>query len=233
MTLGKTLINATTNRAKQLHSCPICSGLGEDSLAAISDIAAEKNYNKGEFLMQEGEKSSGFFLVLSGKVRVYKSSPNGKEKVLLIAEPGMTFGEDTLFGEGTFLEMAVALSKTKVLQIPRSHFLKILRTNSDLAFQVMESLTLWIKRLGSSVENVAFHSASEKASRYLVGLTEKTGSSLLSLPAKKKEIADQLGLAPETLSRAFHDFSEREIIKISNRQITILDLDQLKEIANL
>lgn len=230
MTLGKTLLEAT-GKAKLLHHCPICASLGPESLTEIAQIANEKTYEKGQFLMQEGEKSDGFFLILEGKVRVYKSSPSGKEKVLLIAETGMTFGEDTLFGEGNFLEMAVALTKTRALLIPRQEFLTLLVNNAGIAFQVMEALCIWIKRLSSSVENDAFLSASNKTARFLFELSTKTRSNTVLLPAKKKEIADQLGLAPETFSRALHEFSEQNIIQIERRKIKILNIKHLEEIS--
>lgn len=232
MSFGKTLLEAA-DHSRNLNYCPICSELGEESLMAISHIATERTFEKGEFLMTEGEKCSGFFLTLSGKVRVYKSSPNGKEKVLLMAEKGMTFGEDGLFGKGTFLEMAVAVSQAKVLQIPRESFMKILKNNPELSIQLMESLATWIRRLSSSVEDEVFLSASDKAARYLLDLYQLNKSNRFMLPAKKKEIADQLGLAPETLSRAFHNFLEDGIIDIQKREIEILDLQQLKSLSNL
>lgn len=230
MTLGKTLFEAT-GKAKLLHHCPICSGLGSDSLTAIAGIATEKIFEKGQFLMQEGEKSDGFFLVLEGRVRVYKSSSAGKEKVLLIAETGMTFGEDALFGEGKFLEMAVALERTRVLLIPRKEFLSLLEKNSELSFQLMESLSMWIKRLSSSVENVVFLSARDKTARFLLDLANKSHSANVELPGKKKEIADQLGLAPETFSRALHDFTEQNVIQMERRKIKILDIEFLEELS--
>lgn len=230
MTLGSTLFEATS-KARLLDCCPICSGLSPDSLTSIALIAAEKSFEKHQFLMQEGEASQGFFLVLEGKVRVYKTSPAGREKVLLIAEAGMTFGEDALFGEGNFLEMAVALQKTKVLLIPRKEFLELLSKNPGLSFQVMEALSMWIKRLCSSVEDVAFLSARDKTARFLHDLYVKTSSSEVELPAKKKEIADQLGLAPETFSRTLHEFSEQNVINMDRRKIKILDPEFLEELS--
>jgi CRP-like cAMP-binding protein len=231
MTLGKTLLKAS-GKARHLHHCPICSGLGLESLAAIAHIATEKTYEKGQFIMQEGEKGDGFFLVLEGRVRVYKSSPSGREKVLLIAETGMTFAEDTLFGEGNFLEMAVALTKTQALLIPRQEFLILLENNPSLSFQVMEALSIWIKRLSYSLESDTFLSARNKTARFLYSLSNKLQSNIIELPTKKKEIADQLGLAPETFSRALHEFSEQNIIQIERRKIKILDMDQLQELSN-
>lgn len=228
MSLGKSLFEATI-KSRHLKNCPICSGLATSSLATIADMAMEKNYEKGAFLMHEGEPCDGFFLVLSGKVRVYKSSSSGKEQVLLLAEKGMTFGEDGLFGQGTYQEMARAVTACKVLHIPRSHFLEMLKSNPELSLQVMESLSLWIRRLASSVENAVFHSARAKAARYLMDLHEKENSTSLVLPNKKKEIADQLGLAPETLSRAFHELNESHLIEANKRNVQILDIEQLEE----
>ncbi len=227
MTLGLTLLEATS-KARLLDCCPICSGLGPDSLESIALIATEKTVEKGQFLMEEGESSDGFFLVLEGKVRVYKTSPSGREKVLLIAETGMTFGEDALFGDGIFLEMAMTLEKTRVLLIPRKPFLDLLGKNPVLSFQLMEALCMWIKRLSSSVENVAFLSARDKTARFLHELSLKACSTEVQLPAKKKEIADQLGLAPETFSRTLHEFSEQNVISIERRQIKILDPEFLE-----
>lgn len=196
-------------------------------------MATERTFEKGQFLMQEGEPCQGFFLVLSGKVRVYKAFGNGKEKVLLMAEKGMTFGEDGLFGPGTFQEMAMAVTKTKVLHISRTHFLKLLQHDTGLSLQMMESLCMWSRRLAVSVENVAFLTAKDKAARYLLEIAEKSDSQQIQLPAKKKEIADQLGLAPETLSRAFHEFAAKNIITIHRREVSILDLQQLKQESHL
>lgn len=231
MSLGTTLYQANS-KSHLLQGCPICSGLPENSVLSISRIAREKRYAKGDFLMQEGNSCDGFFLVLSGKVRVYKSAASGKEKVLLVAETGMTFGEDALFGEGIFLEMAVALTETKVLHIPRTEFLGILTANPQLSFQVMESLCLWIRRLGSSVENIAFLSARVRIARFLKELSRKEDSFEFVLPMKKKEIADQLGLAPETFSRALQEFSQEGIVEYSRRTIHIVGPELLEDVLN-
>ena len=140
--------------------------------------------------------------------------------------------EDALFGDGKFLEMAMAMTKTKVLLIPRKEFLALLERNGELAFQVMESLSLWIKRLSYSVENIALMSARDKTARFLIDLSVKTNSDMVELPGKKKEIADRLGLAPETLSRILHDFSELNVIQIERRKIRILNPELLEQLTN-
>lgn len=231
MKLGKSLLAA--HRSMLIQSCPICSSLDDEALAPIAAMASERDFEKGELLMQEGDLCTGFFLVISGKVRVFKAAPNGKEQVLLVAEPGMTFGEDALFGSGVFLENAMAVERTRALQVPRPEFLNMLRKNGDLAFQVMESLCLWIRRLSTSVENVAFLTARDKVGRYLVELWKKAdGETTATLPGKKKEVADRLGIMPETLSRILREFQERRIIRIEKRTVSFTDISQLQELVS-
>lgn len=234
MKLGESLLTAR-KKAVLLQSCPICSSLGDDSLVPIAEMARERVLEKDEILALQGDPCTGFYLVLSGKLRVYKTSSSGKEKVFAIAERGMTFAEDALFGAGKFLENAMALEKTKVLYVPREEFLAVLRTRPELAFQVMESLCAWIKRLASTVEIGAFLGASAKVVHYLVELASQQGATgrSLVLPDKKKAVADRLGITPETLSRALHDLEERNLISMKGREITVLDLDTLKEVAEL
>lgn len=234
MKLGESLLTAR-KKAMLLQSCPICSSLGDDALVPIAQMARERVLEKEEMLALQGEPCTGFYLVLSGKLRVYKTSASGKEKVFAVAERGMTFAEDALFGAGRFLENAMAIERTRVLYVPREEFLAVLRTQPDLAFQVMESLCSWIKRLSSTVEIGAFLGASAKVVHYLVELATKGGAVTRTfvLPDKKKAVADRLGITPETLSRALHDLEERELITMKGREITVLDLKALKEAAEL
>lgn len=92
---------------------------------------------------------------------------------------------------------------------------------------------MWSRRLASSVENGAFLTAKDKAARYLLEIAKKNDSQNIYLPAKKKEIADQLGFAPETLSRAFQEFAQKNIITIHRREVSILDMEQLIEESHL
>lgn len=231
MKLGKSLLAA--HRSRLIQSCPICSSLDGEALAPIAAMAGERVFEKGALLMQEGDLCTGFFLVISGKVRVFKAAPSGREKVLLMAEPGTTFGEDALFGSGVFLQNAMAVEQTRALHVPRTEFLNMLRKNGDLAFQVMESLCLWIRRLSTSVENVAFLTARDKVGRYLLDLWNQAGGGTsATLPAKKKEVADRLGIMPETLSRVLREFQERRIIRIEKRTVRFTDIAQLQELAS-
>lgn len=223
-TLGKTLL--------LLKGCPICSSLGEEPLSAIAKVTRELVLEKGEILAQEGDACTGFYLVLSGRLRVYKSSPNGKERTLLIAEPGMTFGEDALFGAGTYLESAQAAPRARLLRIPRREFLEMLWKSPSLAFQVMESLTLRIRKLSSSVENIAFLGARDNVARYLLELRERSANAAeMMLPGKKKEIAAILGITPETFSRALRALEDVGAIRVDRLRVMILNPSQLSDHA--
>lgn len=220
MRLGKSL----------LAGCPICSSLGEDALVPIAEVALERAFAKDELIFSEGDLCTGFHLVLAGRVRVYKTSSTGKEKVLIVAEAGMTFGEDALFGAGKFMENATALTPVRTLHVPRAEFLAMLRRNPDLGLQVMESLCLWIRRLSTSVENIAFLNARDKVITYLLDLAgPDVGAGAVTFPEKKKDVADRLGLTPETFSRVLHDLEQQGLIVVERRKIGFNHLEALKE----
>jgi len=227
MSLGSTLLAA---KQAALRSCPICSSLKSGALELVAAIAQEKVVEKGECLVAQGDPCDGFYLVLTGRIRLFKVSESGREKVLLIAHRGSTFGEEALFGEGIFLENAVALENSSVMRIPRQEFLTLLREDADLAFQVMESLCGWIRRLSTSVENSAFLGAKERVVRYLVELSnEADGVATLELPEKKKDIADGLGITPETFSRILHELERKGICRVRGKIIEIENLEALRE----
>jgi CRP/FNR family transcriptional regulator len=231
--LGQTLLKAATAEPHPLQSCPICSGLGSDALASIAGIAKERKLEKGQYLAQEGEKCTGFYLILSGKLRIFKTAPSGKERVVLMATRGMTFGENALFGDGYFLENACAVEAVRALHVPRKEFLEMLRHNPDLALQVMESLCLWIRRLSSSVDSIAFLGAHDKVVRYFLEQAATRGgissnTALIQLGDKKRAIADQLGITPETFSRVLRKLESRSLISVEKRAITLTDLQALR-----
>jgi CRP/FNR family transcriptional regulator len=209
--------------------CPICAELPGSSLAEISAFSHEKNFKRGDILMQEGDASAGFFLVLSGKIRVFKCSPDGKEKLLLLASRGMTFGESALFGAGRYQEMAMAQTAGRILFIPKDPFFSVLGQSPALSRQIMETLSLWIKRLAFSVEDEAFHSARHKTARYLLELSSQERTPTLILEKKKKDIAEELGLAPETFSRSLRELSREGIIEVEHKTIRICDVRHLRE----
>ena len=102
-----------------LRRCPLFAGLKEEDLKKIRAIASLKRVGKKEVLFSEGEEAKGFYVILSGKVKLYKISPEGKEQILHVVSPPDAFAEAALFLEGNYPAFAEALSDGQLLFFPR------------------------------------------------------------------------------------------------------------------
>jgi CRP/FNR family transcriptional regulator len=101
-----------------ISAIPLFNGLPDDQLSAIREIAVEKQFNKGQTIFSEGDQTKGFFVVIDGRVKIYKVSSEGKEQILHIFETGQSFGEVTVFTGQQLPANAQTLAKTSLLLFP-------------------------------------------------------------------------------------------------------------------
>jgi CRP/FNR family transcriptional regulator len=109
-----------------ISAIPLFNGLPDDQLSAIREIAVEKQFNKGQTIFSEGDQTKGFFVVVDGRVKIYKVSSEGKEQILHIFENGQSFGEVTVFTGQQMPANAQTLAKTRLLLFPRSAFFDLI-----------------------------------------------------------------------------------------------------------
>ena len=102
-------------------------GLPENQIRAIEGITVGRRSKKGDLIFSEGDDGKGFFLVAAGRVKVFKSSPNGKEQILHIIGPGEPFGEVPVFSGQQFPANAEAIAESRLIFFPDPHLLTLLR----------------------------------------------------------------------------------------------------------
>lgn len=98
-----------------IKKCPLFAGLTDEDLAALLKICRRSEIPKGTILFTEGEDARGFYVPVSGKVKIYKVTPEGRERVLRIAAPGRTFAEAAIFDLGTYPANAATLERSVLL----------------------------------------------------------------------------------------------------------------------
>lgn len=198
----------------------------------ILDISQEKSYRKGETVFVEGEIAEGFFVVLKGKVKVFKLSREGKEAILHICGPGDHFGHAALHGSRIFPACAETLEKSEILHIPREGFVDLLAKEPSIALDLFTVLSERLRELTVQVENLALKEVPGRLASYILSLSVKQGGTKdVSLGFSKTQLAGILGTTPETLSRMLSDFSSRGYIKDNRGEIQIIDLPGLENLA--
>jgi len=219
-----------------LKRCPLFAALEDrESAAEIKAISVSKRYPRGALIISEDEEATGFFVVISSRVKVYKLSLEGKERILHIISLGETFAEAALFAGSTYPAFAEFFAQTQVLYFSKEGFLNLIRKNPQISLNMIASLSHWLMKFVSLVEELSLNDVSTRLSKYLIDLSSKSGRSSergieFELDISKRQLASQLGTISETLSRALKKLRDREIIRVEGKKIIILQKEALEEI---
>jgi len=219
------------NYRQILKNIPLFAGLSEADLDDLMQIVRVSEHARGELLFSEGEKAVGFFVVLDGRVKVYKLSPEGKERILHVIQPGGTFAEAAIFGEGLYPAYAEPLQTSKLLFLPKEGFLGLLRDNSRIAINMIAGLSKFLRQFANQIEDLTFKDVPSRLARYLLDLS-RGREQAFDLPISKSQLASNLGTVSETLSRTLRKLSEDDLILVAGKSVRILDFDRLEELAD-
>ncbi len=215
-----------------LSSIPGFSGLSQNQLEALRQMVIDRHFNKGEIIFSEGDEGNGFYVVADGKVKIFKSSIEGKEQILHIYGPGNPFGEVPVFSGKQFPANAQAMVKSHLLFFPRAAFVALLANNPSLAMNMLAVLSMRLREFTVQIENLSLKEVPGRLASYLIYLADeqKTGDHI-SLTISKGQLASLLGTIPETLSRILAKMSSRHLIEVNGRDIKLLDRKNLDDLA--
>ena len=216
--------------AETLGSCAFFSQVDGPTRKRLVRMAVRREYGKGEVIFRDGDPAQGVFVVASGLVRVFKLAPSGKEHVLHLAGPGMTFAEVAVLGNFPCPAFAEALEETACVLLPVEPFMRALREDHQLSLQILSSMAMWVKSLVSLLEDIVLRDAAGRVAGYLLQAQAEQGAAI-SLPGLKKHIASHLNLTSETLSRTLRQLRDERLISETDAGLVIHDMRGLQRIA--
>ena len=222
--------------ADSLKHTLLFSGLDKKARESIARLATDRKVPAGQTVVRDGDPADGFYVILDGKVKVYKLAPDGRQQILHVFGPGQAFAEAAMFAGETFPAFAETLAESRLAFFPRERFLKGLGENPALAFGLIASLSRLCRQLTSLVEQIALTDAAGRLARYLTDLARRKGVPLekgrsVRLDIPKGELARQLGTAPETLSRGLARLAAADLIAVDGKVITFRKAAKLEALA--
>jgi CRP-like cAMP-binding protein len=220
-----------------LKRCPLFAGLIDDDLKKIRAIASLKHLAKKEILFSDGESTKGFYVLLSGKVKLFKVSSEGKEQILHVVSAPDAFAEAALFLEGTYPAYAETLADSQLLFFPKRDFIQLIERNPRLSVNMIISLSQYLKRFTALIEELSLKEVSARIAKYLVDLSLKLSKEgknpkAVELDLSKTQLALKLGTISETLSRTLAKMKNKGIIDVQKSRIHILNREALEELAS-
>jgi CRP-like cAMP-binding protein len=218
----------------QIAAIPLFQGLSRGEYEDLAMIVVDQVVRRGQTIFEEGEEGSGFYVVLSGRVKIFKLSLEGKEQILHILTTGEPFGEVPVFAGEKFPAHAQAMEDSRVFFFPRPAFVDLVKKNPSLALNMLAVLSRRLRKFSSLIEDLSLKEVPGRLAAYLLYLGEgKKGGSEVTLEISKNQLASLLGTIPETLSRILAKLTREGFIKSNGpRQIQLLDRKGLEELAS-
>lgn len=214
-----------------LHIFPVFASLEPEHQKALAAISGTSNFKANQMIFQENDPGEGFYGIVRGKVKIYKSSPLGKEHILHIFGPGEIFAEVAVFAGKNFPASALCLEDTKLLFFPRKQFRRLIGENPDLGLNLLGLLSMRLRSMVAKVEELSLKEVPARLATHLLLIRENLGHDQFQLDLNKSQLAGFLGTIPETLSRVIRKMKEEGFIEIKSKQVKLLDVPGLEELA--
>jgi len=220
-----------------LKRCPLFAGLKEVDLKKIKAVASLKRVGKKQILFSDGEEARGFYVILSGKVKLFKISPEGKEQILHVVSPPEAFAEAALFLEGNYPAFAETLTDSQLLFFPKRDFIQLIERNPQLSINMIVSLSHFLRKFASLIEELSLKEVSSRVAKYLIDLSLKSAKEgrspkEIDLDLSKSQLASKLGTISETLSRSLAKMKAKKIIEVKKNRILVLNREALEAAAS-
>ena len=231
---------------KNHYDCEDCSSLegslfcflDKKDLDEVNKNKIHHHYKKHQMILQEGDTPHGLFCVTDGKIKVYKTSIDGREQIVRLVKAGDFLGYRALIADELYSASAMAIEDSEICFIKKEVFFKILRSNPKLNWEFMKFLSQQLRESENFMTDMAQKPVRERVAEVLILLRNKYGSdkddvSLLNASLSREDLASLVGTATETLIRLISDFKSQGIIETKGKKIRITNPSALLEIANL
>jgi CRP/FNR family cyclic AMP-dependent transcriptional regulator len=215
-----------------LQRLPIFNGLTDTELQFLSHRAVPRMYGKGEILFQEGEPCTGLFVIESGQVKIFKSSPNGREQILAVEGPDSSVAELPLFDGGVYPASSAAVSETHVFFISKQDFHSLCLVHPEVPLKVLKVVGSRLRRLVGIIEELSFTTVRSRLISALIRRAKAGKKTLagveIQLPQSNQELASEIGTVRELVSRNLSRLQAEGLIRMEAKTVVIPDLKRLQ-----
>jgi len=219
---------------KQMQTLDLFQGVPAEKLRTLAERSRYWTYKAGEMFIGEADPAHAFYVIVTGQVKLYKSSPEGKEQTLYLLRPGDPFGMCTAFAIDSFPANAMALEESGILMIPGPVMETVATSEPRLLLNIIQILSDRLKESMTLIESLSLKEIPQRLASFLLHALTREGDremNRLELTITQRELAKILGATPEALSRAVRKMSNAGILAMDGRTIRILDRKALEELA--
>ena len=212
--------------------------LDKFTLRALAARAEVRRLARDELLFMAGDEARGLYVIVEGKLRAFRTSPEGREQVLQVERDGATFAEVPTFDDGPYPSNVAAEEDSTVLFISKRDVRQLCQKHPQIALAALRVLAGRLRRCTALVEGLSLHEVGQRLAEFLVtearerGIIEESGTHV-DLTLTNQQIAARVGSVREVVSRAIARLQQEGLIVVKRRRIIIPDLQALAERARI
>ena len=221
--------------AEFLKWVPIFSELEEETIEKIAQVGVRKSYGKENVILMEEEAGSALFVIISGKVKISRTSSDGREVILSILSESDFFGEMAILDGLTRSATVISIEDSELYIIQRNQFLELLKSHPEISISLLQELTQRLRTADMKIKALTLKDAEGKVATVILQIADDYGKikqglvEIEKLPLQQ-DLANMAGTSRETISRTLHSFAKKDLVEIEGTKLRILDYEKFKEL---
>lgn len=220
-----------------IQKCGLCEQLTAEELGRLESQARIRTFPKNAPIYLPRDQANLVYILAEGRVRLVSLTPEGKQAILAMFEPGDLFGELSLVGSETREEFAEAMVKSTVVAIPRDTMEEVMLSNPRLTLAVTKLIGFRRRKLERRLRNLLFRTNRERLIALLWELVEQYGKStpegtLINIRLSHQDLASLIGITRESVTLTLGELQSEGLVSIGRQRILIHQLDRLASAAN-
>ncbi len=219
-----------------LRNTLLFRGLDDEAAEALSASMAEIRIRRGEVLFSEGAAGDRLYIMTEGKVKLGRSSADGRENLLAILGPGQMFGELSLFDPGPRSATVTAVTDCTMRSLSHNELGQWLDGRPEVARGLLTQLAGRLRRANDVVADLVFSDVPGRVAKALLDLSSRFGRAAddgvhVNHDLTQEELAQLVGASRETVNKALADFASRGWLRLEARSVVLMDVERLKRRA--
>lgn len=215
-----------------LRHIPLFAQLGQEELAHVAALTVERHYDRGDLILLEGDLGGALQYVHSGLVKVYKTSPAGKDQVLRLIAAGNTFNDVPALDGGPNPASAAALEPSTIYVISRAELRKLILTRPEVAEAVVKTLANALRHLVSLVEDLSLRHVTARVAKMLLDQEASARQGQYVYRMTQQEMAALAGTAREVVGRALKELEAAGAIEMRQGRAVVVDPERLRTLSS-
>ena len=214
-----------------LKRVPLFSDLSEGDLVRFAEVTREREYPRNSVILFEDDPGDSLYIVSTGQVKVVLIGEDGREVILSVLNDGDFFGEMSLIDDEPRSAHVIAMKDSRLLVLRRDDFQQQINQHPSIAVKLLKVLVQRLRRADAKIGGLVLLDVNGRVAKLLLDLADEGGGPKITRKLTHHTIAQMIGSSRETVSRAMRELSDRGLVEVTRREITIKNRDGLAALA--